>query len=300
MILYEFKIALASAISLAVGIQSAQADTDNAYNAFLAALSALTVSSNSVVQGERNAGRLTKIRQSLATKLLAELNAPLAPQTPNAAAPDSPAATASESGFLANAIDEKYMLCNFRWETITLVPAGDLSGRDSQAAIIVDQLATVAAQNYLNSVLSQLKEITPPKATDIQSAIRQLFNCYQVKAPTGGLQPAKIKATRDIVKKSCEADLAEFETAFYGEKIRIGPSERVASAAATGLPSLSFLGPFGSAFDTVAGILAPVLVDLSNLIASGQQKQAVKDYLSDEQTKKALNVEGGGLGRTEF
>ena len=284
-------------ISQHAGAQSV--GTQNAYSAFVTALSALTAASNGVIQNERNAGRLDKIRQALTSELLAKLPSqqasPIAPPSP----PPAPGSATTIS--LRAALDESTMLCDFRWNTMKIVAKGDLSQRDKNASITVDQLATVAAQNYLNTVVSQLKGITPPAATDIPSALKELFASYQIKAPTTSLQPNAIEKIRKSVEASCEEDLKEFDAAYYGRKIQIGPAVASAPAAAagTGLPSLSFLGPIGSAFDTIAGILSPVFIDVSNFIVAQKQKKEIADYLSSPGVEPALKTEGNALGRTE-
>jgi hypothetical protein len=76
MVLRSFAAVFVSASLLSATIEPARADApDNAYNAFLAALSALTTASNAVVPSDRNAGRLSKIRQLVAAKLVASLAA---------------------------------------------------------------------------------------------------------------------------------------------------------------------------------------------------------------------------------
>jgi hypothetical protein len=293
-------------VFVAVSGQPAPADSsgnDNAYAAFMTALSALTASSNAVLQGERSAGRLAKVRQLVTEKVAAGLmSTPTPTPTPAGATPRPDSGPPGKFVTLAGALDETYMLCNFRWDTVTIVAPKDLSARDAEAAVVIDQLATVAAENYLNAVLTQLKGITPPKATDIPSALKQIFTSYQIKAPIAGLQPAKVKNSRAIVKKSCEADLSEFDAAYYGQKIQfsaVPAAVPAAAAAATGLPSLSFLGPWGAAFDTITGILAPALIDLSNLVASAEQRQEIQAYLSKPEVEGGLTDQGIGLGRTE-
>jgi hypothetical protein len=282
-------------VSLLVGIQSAHADDgNNAYQAFLAGLATMTSSSSAVVQNERNAGRLLKIRQAVTAKLLNELN------SPPAAAPVG--STDSANGFLASEdeIDGKNLLCSFRWDKITLVP--QLSPRDDKAAIVVNHLTTLVDQNYLASVLSALRSLTPPKpATDVPGAVRQLFNNYQVKVGAA-LQSKDDKDTRENVRKVCEADLAESDKAYYGQAISFlhpaiaGEAAPAAAAAAIGLPSFSFLGPIGSAFDVIAGIVGPLFIDFSNMVATEEQKQEVAKFLTANE--HTLDVDGQALGRT--
>ncbi|MEJ0091901.1 MAG: hypothetical protein WDN46_00190 [Methylocella sp.] len=104
-----------SAVSLLGMLHGAQADgSDNAYQAFLAVLATMTASSNTVIQNERNAGRLLTIRQALTSKLVKDVG------PPSAAAPA--ATTDPVNGYLTSAskINGKYLLCNFRWEKTTL------------------------------------------------------------------------------------------------------------------------------------------------------------------------------------
>ena len=282
------RIVTASMISLVAGVKGAQADDNaNAYQAFLTALSSMTASSNTIVQNQRNTGRSLKIRQALATKLTSELGAPattIAAQDP-------------VIGFLTEGPDATDLLCKFRSESVPVIPS--LSDRDRVSKFSVDHLATLAEQNYLSSVVSQLKSLTPPKATDIPGAISQLFNTYQVKVGTG-LQTSDDAKTRNDVEKVCEADLRDSERAYYGKDINFThaaiPAAPAAAAAGAGLPSLSFLGPIGSAFDVIVGIIGPVFIDFSNMAAQAEQKQKVKGFLDSNKAK--LESEGEDLGRT--
>ncbi|MEJ0091899.1 MAG: hypothetical protein WDN46_00175 [Methylocella sp.] len=172
-----------------------------------------------------------------------------------------------------------------------------LSDTDAKAAVVVDHLATLTAQNYLTSVLSELKSLTPPKSTDIPQAFKQLFDVYQVKVGDS-LSSKDDSKTRDNVRKVCEADLSESDRAYYGEAINFqhaGVAEAAPAAAGLGLPSLSFLGPYGTAFDAIVGIIGPVFIDFSNIAAQAKQKQAVKEFL--DQNKEALRAKGEALGR---
>jgi hypothetical protein len=282
----------------------AQSDgTKNAYTAFVTALSALTAASNNLIQNERNAGRLTKIRQTLTAELLAKLPIQQSPPPPPVTTP-SPTPTATQvrntTISLRDALDEASLLCDFRSKKMEIVAKGDLSQRDKNASITIDQLETVAAQNYLNLVLSELKAITPPNATDIPSALKELFASYQIKAPSSSLLPDAVEKSRKGIEANCEDDLKEFEAAYYGKKIQIGPAVASApSAASTGLPSLSFLGPAGSAFDTIVGIISPVFIGVANFIARVEQEQAIYQYLNQSGIQDGLNLEGDRLGRTE-
>jgi hypothetical protein len=293
------RVAFGAAIFLRIGFTDrAYADTDNAYNAFLLALSALTASSSAVIQNGRNAGRLDEIRKSLTVKIAAGLTGkPFPPPIP----PPAGQQPVPPKNFSLADLDESHLLCDLRAKNVIIVPKGQLSNRDAEASITVDQIELVAAQNYLNTVLTQLKGITPPNATDIPSALRQLFTSYQVKAPTGGVQPKEIATARDAALKSCNADLGEYDAAYYGYKIQLAPPTAQAAAASaainSGLPSLSFLGPWGAAFDTITDILAPVVVGLSNIVANYNQRVAIQQYLTQE--KQELKGQGDALGRTE-
>jgi hypothetical protein len=284
------KNALVSMFALVVGVRGAQADDNaNAYQAFLTTLSSMTTSANTVVQNQRNSGRSLKIRQALARKLTSELGAPETPV----------GAKDPVTGFLTEELSATDLLCKFRSAVVPIVP--NLSERDPASKFNVDHLATLAAQNYLSSVVSQLKALTPPKATDVPGAISQLFNTYQVKAGAGS-QTADDAKTRGDVEKVCEADLRDSERAYYGQEITFTHAAApaappgAAAAAATGLPSLSFLGPIGSAFDVIAGIIGPVFIDFSNMEAVAKQKAAVKEFLDGNRAK--LESQGEDFGRT--
>jgi hypothetical protein len=296
------RVAFSAVIFLGISFTDrAYADnTENAYNAFLIALSALTASSSSVIQNGRNAGRLDEIRKSLTAKLAAGLTGKPFPTPSPPPAGQQPQPVPPKNFSLAD-LDESHLLCDLRAQTVEIVPKGQLSGRDAKASITVDQIELVAAQNYLNTVLTQLKGITPPNATDIPSALRELFTSYQVKAPVGGVQPKEIATARGAVLKSSNADLGEYDAAYYGYKIQLAPPTPAAAAASaaitSGLPSLSFLGPWGAAFDTITNIFAPVVVGLSNIVANYQQQAAIQQYLAAE--KQELKGQGDALGRTE-
>ena len=285
MLHFTLKVVATSIISLAVGVEGAQADDNaNAYQAFLTVLSSMTAASNTAVQSQRNAGRSLKIRQALTKKLTSELEAPATPV----------AAKDPAIGFLTEGLAATDLLCKFRSELVPIVP--NLSDRDPASKFSVDHLATLAEQNYLTSVVSQLKSLTPPKATDIPGAISQLFNTYQVKVGAGS-QTADDAKTCSDVEKVCEADIKNSARSYYGQDISSTPAAAAeAPAAGTGLPSLSFLGPMGSAFDVIVGIIGPVFIDFSNMAAIEKQKQAVKDFLDSNKTK--LENQGEDLGRT--
>jgi len=131
----------------------------------------------------------------------------------------------------------------------------------------------------------------PPKVTDIAGAVAQLFRTYDIK---GG--PQSVNIDRTAVQKVCAADLAEFDAAYYGQVIQFpktpAPAVAESTSGAAGLPSLSFLGPVGSAFD----LIAPVFIDFANIAAQEQQKDAVKAFL--DKNKTSLERQGDALGMT--
>jgi hypothetical protein len=106
----------AAAISLAIEIPTAQAAIDKrkggatAGEAFFAILSTMTSSSKQVVRNDRNAGRLLKIQQELTKTFIDATDVPGSRLVPS-------------KGFLvtATAVDPKYLLGNFRSDTIKVV-----------------------------------------------------------------------------------------------------------------------------------------------------------------------------------
>jgi hypothetical protein len=176
-----------------------------------------------------------------------------------------------------------------------------ISERDTASSITIDHLNTVAQQGYLDAVAAELKALAiPSSSSDIISAFKQLFAKHQIVVSEAHTTSA---AKREQVRKSCEADLREFDAAYFGLKIPTpaASGEAVPAAAAaiplTGL--LSLLGPMGSLGGTIIGIVEPVLTSFADLASDAAKKEAIKQFLRDNDTQSKLRQAGTGVGRTE-
>src|SRR5262249_55706478 len=258
------------------------------YPAFVAALSALSASASDLIQNERNAARRELFRQKITIKVIAAF-----PVAPSQAAITDQNNTLSLDGIL----DEASLLCGPRWiKGQVIVP--NISPRDSAASITIDHLNTLAQQNYLSAVASQLQSLAAPTAiTDILSAFKALFASYQVQVSA---QPTVEDTVREQTRRSCEADLQQFDAVYYGAVIPEPPDINRAASVTTALaiPDLSFLGPVGTLANTIVSIIQPVLQDFANIAADLQKRQAIKAYLSQETNQNNLKGAGRGLART--
>lgn len=266
--------------------EAQDADKPNNYAAFTAALSALAVSNQDAIQNERDAARLEFVRQQVANKVLAAF-----PPDSSVAPVTDPKNTLS----IAGVVDETSLLCGFRSDRKEVVKS--ISGRDSTASITVDHLNSLAQQNYLTAVAGKLQALAAPsKADDIFSAFKSLFATYQI---TVSAQPTVSDNDRTKIRKSCEADLKEYDAAFFGAKIPEPPSMGARTASAViGPDQLSLFGPVGAFAGTIMGIIQPVLVDFANLASDFEKKKAIKAFLSDTSNQSKLRDSGVGLGRT--
>jgi hypothetical protein len=250
------------------------------YTSFVAMLSSLTTSANDLIQLERSAGRLDLIRQALTRKLIAAY-----------------APSASKTISLDDVLDETTLLCKFRSQQISVVDRNQLSPRDSNASITIDHLATVARFNYLNSVANQIQSVSktnPPG--DILSALQALFASYEIKVADAALAQAQLSNIRTVTENRCEYDLKDFDRAYYGDEIK-EPGLAATAAPASGLPSLSFLGPMGAAIDTVLGILSPIIIDAATIVDEGKRERAIIDFLSVPENQAAIRSAGNNLAR---
>jgi len=283
----KFVLFVVATIGLSASTASAQAaDKPNNYAAFVTALTALSVSNQEAIQSERNAARLEIVRQQVTRKILAAF-----PPDPSQPPVTDPSNTLS----IAGVVDEISLLCGVRGDRTEILK--NISSRDSGASFTIDHLNTLAQQNYLTAVASQLQALAAPsKADDIFSAFKSLFATYQV---TVSAQATVGDNDRMRIRKSCEADLKEFDAAFFGERVPEPPStDARAAAAVIGPEQLSLFGPIGAFAGTVMGIIEPILVNFANLASDFQKKQAVKSFLSDTSNQNKLRDAGLGLGRT--
>jgi hypothetical protein len=281
-------LSAAAAITVSpIGSPAKSAEKPSTYAAFVSALSALAVANDDAIQNERNAARLAFLRTAFSKKLL------------GAFPPDSrqPAVTdANNSLSLSGAIDTTSLLCSFRADKIEI--DRNISPRDKEASITVDHLTTLSQQNYLSATAAQLQALAGPSdAKDIFSSFKELFATYQVNVSA---QPTISDADRTKIRKSCEADLREFDSAYYGLKIPV-PSGPAASAAATPFDfgQLAVFGPIGTYASTIIGIIQPVLVNFANLISDFSKKNAIRTYLSEPDTQNKLRDAGVAVARTQ-
>ncbi|MBO0696563.1 MAG: hypothetical protein J2P56_10770, partial [Verrucomicrobia bacterium] len=204
---------------------------------------------------------------------------------------------ASKTISLDDVLDETTLLCKIRSEQIAIVEKSKLSPRDSNASITVDHLATVARFNYLNSVATQIQSVSKTTTPgDILSALQALFASYQIKVADAALAQTQLTNIRTVTENRCEYDLKDFDQAYYGDEIK-EPGLAAAAAPASGLPSLSFLGPMGAAIDTVLGILSPVIIDAAAIVDEAKREKAIVDFLSVPENQSAIRSAGSNLAR---
>jgi hypothetical protein len=257
-------------------------DTSDAkgYAAFAASLTSISGTANTVLlQGsdERSAGRVLFVRKLVAAKLID--------------------AIASGKAISLADLDARSLLCDFRANVQTIVAKGELSSRDKAGAITVDYLTARANAKYLSNVAGKLNAAAPAQSKDIISALQLLFKNYSFKVP-----PVTVAAKdRGAVLFSCNTDLNEFASAYYGMKIQPpqpAPAEApvpVAAAAAGSLPDLSFLGPIGVLVQTALGIITPLVIDFANLESAQAFQNAILVFLNDPKNQDALVRSGTNL-----
>jgi hypothetical protein len=265
------------------------ADESNKYAAFVSALSALSASASDAIQNERNAARLELIRQEVTKKVLAAY--PMS--APPGAAPDSKTIS------LGDVLDETSLLCGLRYKAQVVV--AKISPRDPNASITIDHLNTLAQQNYLSGAASKLQAVAASSnSTDIFAAFKALFADYQISLQ---LQPNASNENREASRKSCEADLKEFDAAYFGVQIPTPPAAVAAAEPAAAAPNplgslLGLLGPVGTLGNSIIGIIEPIVVDFANLATSFEKQQAIRTFLSTPANQTNLRGAGLGLGRT--
>lgn len=178
-----------------------------------------------------------------------------------------------------NALEERALLCDVR-----------------SAHVI-----TVARFGYLNSVATQIQEISKPtNPTDLGSALKALFASYAIKASNASLSPDTIVKLQNDVKARCKSDIAGFDKAYYGTEIRSPVAASSAAPAPGGDRELAFefLGPIGALIDTVIGIITPIAVEAATLVDEVKRERAVQAFLSDPKNQSALKDAGGKLAAT--
>jgi hypothetical protein len=285
-------VAIAATVLAWPSPTSAQ-QAQNSYTAFVTALAALAASADDLIANERNAARRIYIRQLVTDKVLA-------------AFPASDEASSPTLLKMDDVLDRTTLLCKFR-STKQWTIVKSISARDKDASITLDQLATIAQQNYLGNTVRQLNAAsTPADTSDLFKALRIIFAPPTPSAPDS---PGKLSVSdkdRGDVEAGCEQDLNEFEASYYGKPIPVFiPSAPAAApeaapavvpAAAPKIPDLSFLGPIGAAITTGIGIITPVIEGFAAIEANSQAEAKVKNILRSNQ--KTLTPGGEDLGRT--
>jgi len=262
------------------------ATATNSYTAFVTALAAMGASADDLITNQRNAARQIYMRQLVTGKVLAAF-----PSTGS-----SPPAKPLTLGD----VDPTTLLCKFRSANQIIVKS--ISTRDSTASITIDQLATIAQQNYLSGTVRQLTAAaTPDDTSTLLSALKVIFAPPPAAAPVSPGSLSVSDANRNSVEKSCEQDLTEFEEAYYGQSIPAvvvpGPlAAPAASPAPLTIPDLSVFGPIGAAISTAISIITPVIEGFAAIEASSEAATKVKSILQNDQ--QALTAGGLGLGRT--
>jgi hypothetical protein len=159
---------------------------------------------------------------------------------------------------------------------------------------------TVSRFGYLNSVATQIQEISKPtNPTDLGSALKALFASYAVKASNASLSPDTIGKLQNDVRTRCNNDIAGFDKAYYGTEIK-GPSAPTNAAPTPRDQELAFefLGPIGALIDTVIGTITPIAIEAATLVDEVKREQAVQAFLSDPKNRSALKDAGGKLAAT--
>jgi len=248
--------------SLPKGSGAQDVPLPTAYKSLVVSAGAITTSANELLQIERAATRLQRIRKSLTSEILSH--------------------KFGDKISLADAsldaeLEEQAMLCNVR----------------------ADHLITTVRYNYLSSVVTQIQEISKATpATDLASALKGLFASYAVKATAASMSDQAIKTLQARTRARCQTDIRSFDTAYYGASIKVPVAATAApEAPAAALPGLDFLGPIGALVDTVLGVVTPVIVEAANLVDEGKRAQAVKDFLSNPKNQNALKHAGHELAR---
>lgn len=247
------------------------------YTSFVASLSSVATSASDLLLLERGAGRLALIRKSVTQQVLAAY---------------ATNATSKTIDF-GKGLELSEILCGIRANSVVILDK--FSQRDQSAKLVVDHLQSVARANYLNSVATEIQSVSKTTAPgDILSALQALFASYQVKASNATLQPGAIDKIRARTLQRCQGDLKEFDRAYYGAEIvaQSAASDLVQPAAASGVPSLSFLGPIGVLIDTLLGIITPVAIEAATIVDEGKREQAIKDFLSDPKNQTAIRNAG--------
>ena len=272
---------------------TARADESDPYQGFLTALATYAASAKDLIASQRTSCRLLALRTALTDQMVDALQ-----QNPK------PVIALAKAKINGKDLDEASLLCGFRARPQVLVPQGKLSDRDKNAGLSVDEIHDLALQTYFSLLVSQLQAMAPQPASDVPSAIRQLYTTLSRSA--GGQPGSQIDQTngaRDKIAENCEKDLNESDVAYYGRSTAppapAAAAEAAATAAAaagTGIPSLAFLGPYGIAADNVIGILGPIFVDITNAVADSAAKRQIASYLASATVKGEIIKYGNDLG----
>jgi hypothetical protein len=256
------------------------------YAAFASTLTSMTTASSVLVQSpdERSVGRLLFLRKTLATKLIAAIS--------------SASASGKDVTITFGDLDARALLCDFRSRAYAVVSKGELSSRDSSASVTVDYLGAKADVKYLTAVAGKINAAAPAKPTDLISALQLLFTNYN-------FQVAPVTVTtgnRDAVAYSCNKDMSEFASAYYGTKIEAGATiasaiAGAAPAAGGTLPDLSIFGPIGVFIQTALGIVTPVVEDIATFESAQARQQAIIKFLSDPKNEAAMRAAGTNLAQ---
>jgi hypothetical protein len=242
-------------------VEAAELALPEAYKSIVTSTSALSSSATELVRLERTTLRLQRIRTALTAKLLV--------------------ANFGDKFSINDLIEEQDLLCGAR----------------------ANHISTVARYNYVNAVTSQIEEISKPSsATDILSAIKIVLASYSVDVSDRSLSATSISQLKNIITTRCQTDIRGFDKAYYGTAITgaqagqpTPPAE--APSGTEALPSLAFLGPFGALIDTVLGIITPVLTEAANIVDQSKRKQAIEDFLSDQNNQNSLRSAGQELAQ---
>ncbi|MCP3395310.1 hypothetical protein NLM27_42005 [Bradyrhizobium sp. CCGB12] len=270
------------ASSLGALAQAPDPKDQKGYTSFVASLSSVTASASDLLLLERGAGRLALIRKSVTQQVLAAYTS----------------SSSSKTIDLGQALELSGVLCGIRANSVVILDK--FSQRDQSARFVVDHLQSVARANYLSSVATEIQSVSKSAAPgDILSALQALFASYQIKASNATLQPGAIDKIRARTLQRCQGDLKEFDRAYYGAEIaaQAAASDLVQPAAASGIPSLSFLGPIGVLIDTLLGIITPVAIEAATIVDESKREQAIKDFLAEPKNQTAIRNTGIELAK---
>jgi hypothetical protein len=175
------------------------------------------------------------------------------------------------------AIDEKDLLCKPRGE----------------------QVKIAIERNYLQAVAAKIEEVGKPAQIDnLIAAVKAVFANQTVDVRTPVPSEAEMKKIIELQVTRCEADIRDYDKAFYGREIKSDMHlMALTDLTVSGLPSFAFLGPVGAAIDAIVAIITPAIIDGAKLIDEAKRRERIRAFLADPQRRELIRKTGESLAK---